>query len=135
MQIISKWIKGLNFEGENTKNHKVVMSSSDGDLGPSPMELVLMGIGGCTGMDVASILEKMRIDFDRFEIEVTGARREEHPRVFNQVTVIYRIWGENIPEDKFQRAVDLTQEKYCSVLHMVNKTAQTDYHYEINPSE
>lgn len=135
MQIITRWIGNLDFEGENTRNHKLTMSSSDGNLGSTPMELVLMGLGGCTGMDVVSILAKMRINFDRFETVVDGTRGDEHPRVFNHVSVIYRIWGDEIPEDKIKKAVDLTQEKYCSVLHMVNKTAKIDYHYEINPAE
>lgn len=135
MQVISKWIGNLDFEGVNTREHKLTMSSSDGNLGPTPMEMVLMGLGGCTGMDVASILAKMRVDFDRFEVVVTGSRGDEHPRVFNRVSVVYRIWGDEISEDKFKKAVDLTQEKYCSVLHMVNKTAEVNYSYEINPIE
>lgn len=135
MQVTAKWLANLDFEAENRKGHKVSMSNPQGDAGPTPMEIVLMGLGGCTGMDVVSILNKMRITYDRFEVQVTGERAEEHPKVFTEVSVVYRIWGSNIPEEKLARAVDLTQEKYCSVLHMVNKTAQVSYRYEINPAD
>ncbi len=135
MQIVSKWIGNLDFEAANEKNQKIVMSDANGNLGPAPTDLVLMGLGGCTGMDVASILVKMRVNFARFEVAVDGTKADEHPRVFKHITVIYRIWGEDIPEDKFAKAISLTQERYCSVLHTVNKTAEVDYRYEINPVE
>ncbi|NLC76830.1 MAG: OsmC family protein [Clostridia bacterium] len=135
MQITAKWLGNMDFEAENTRGHKVAMSNMEGTIGPTPMELVLMGLGGCTGLDVISILNKMRIDYRRFEVQVSGERAEDHPKVFSQVSVVYKIWGDNIPEEKLARAVELTQEKYCSVLHMVNKTAQIQYRYEINPAE
>lgn len=135
MEVTAKWLSNMDFESENTKGHKVTMSNFEGTAGPTPMELVLMGLGGCTGMDVISILNKMRIAYDRFEINVAGERAGDHPKVFSEVSVVYRIWGDNIPEEKLARAVELTQEKYCSVLHMVNKTAQVSYRYEINPAD
>lgn len=135
MKITAKWLGNMDFEAYNERNHKVFMSNMEGTIGPTPMELVLMGLGGCTGLDVVSILEKMRVPFDRFEIEVSGERAEDHPRVFKKVSVVYRLWGSELPEDKVARAVQLTQEKYCSVLHMVNKTAEVSYRYEINPAE
>lgn len=135
MKTTTKWISNLDFEGQNTRDHKVAMSNSKGNLGPTPMELVLMGLGGCTGMDVLSILDKMRITFDRFEVQVEGTQADDHPKVFTQVSVLYKIWGTDVDEDKLARAVDLTQEKYCSVLHMINKTAAISYRYEINPAD
>ncbi len=135
MQIISKWMGNLDFEAVNEKNQKIMMSDSNGDLGPSPTNLVLMGLGGCTGMDVVSILTKMRVNFDRFEVIVDGTRAIDPPKVFKQVTIIYRIWGQDIAEKKFTKAINLTQKKYCSVLHTVNKTAEIDYRYEINPAD
>lgn len=135
MQITAKWLHKLDFEG-HTSSHQVPMSGiGSSDLGPTPMEIVLMGLGGCTGMDTVAILEKMRVEFDRFEVLVEGDRAEDHPKVFTHLNVVYRIWGEDIPEDKLSRAVELTQEKYCSVLHMLNKTATVDHRYEINPAE
>ncbi|HHW05983.1 MAG TPA: OsmC family protein [Clostridia bacterium] len=133
MNITARWLGNMDFEAYNERNHKVSMSNMEGTIGPTPMELVLMGVGGCTGLDVVSILQKMRVSFDRFEIQVSGERAEDHPKVFKQVSVVYRVWGQDIPEDKVARAVQLTQEKYCSVLHMVNKTAEVSYRYEINP--
>lgn len=135
MTISAKWLGNLDFEASNPRNHKVSMSNPQGNLGPTPMEMVLMGLAGCTGMDVVSILEKMRVSFDRFEVQVAGERADEHPKVYTKVSVVYRIWGSGIPEEKLARAIELTQEKYCSVLHMVNKTAEVSYRYEINPSE
>jgi len=137
MKTIVSWKGNMAFEGETPRGNKVLMDASakagGEDRGPSPMEAVLMTIGGCTGIDVLGILEKMRLDVTDLKVEIEGDRAEDHPRVFNKLNMVYKVWGKDLPEDKIKRAVELTQEKYCSVLHMVNKTAKVTYTYEINP--
>jgi putative redox protein len=92
-----------------------------------------MAIAGCSGMDIVSILEKMHISHDRFEIMVQGDRASNHPRVFTDIEVIYRFWGNEMPEEKLMRAIQLSMEKYCSVANMIDKVANLTYKLEINP--
>ncbi|WP_206810892.1 OsmC family protein [Paradesulfitobacterium ferrireducens] len=138
MEILVKHIKGMHFQGEG--NAKVVthidqsVKAGGTGMGASPMELVLMAIAGCSGMDAVSILEKMRVDFDRFHIFVQGERAADHPKVFTDIEVVYKFWGKTLPEDKLQRAVSLSMEKYCSVANMIDKAANLTYRIMINPS-
>lgn len=136
MKATVQWTDDMRFAASADSGHEVIIdtgtANGGGDTGPRPMEMVLMGLGGCTGMDVVSILKKMRIEFDDFRIDIEADRAADHPKVFNRVNMVYRVWGRDVPEDKVKRAVELTQERYCSVLHMVNKTAQVGYRYEVN---
>jgi len=128
---------GMQFVGSAESGHAVLMDAAPEvggtDSAPRPMELLLIGLGGCTGMDVASILRKMRVGWERFEILLEAERATEHPKVFTKIHLVYRIWGDEIPEDKLKKAIDLSQERYCSVSAMLNKTAEITYGYEINP--
>lgn len=137
MQVTVNHIKGMHFEGEgNSKLHTQIDSSVTAGgtgYGSSPMELILMAIAGCSGMDIVSILEKMRTPFDRFEISVQGDRAAEHPRIFTDIEIIYKFWGYELPEDKLLRAIQLSMEKYCSVANMLDKVANLTYKLEINP--
>lgn len=137
MQVKVKHIKGMHFEGEgHSKIHTQIDSSvtaGGSGLGAGPMEMVLMAIAGCSGMDIVSILEKMRIKYDRFEINVQGERLAEHPRVFTDIEVLYQFWGDKLDEDKLKRAISLSMEKYCSVANMIDKVANLTYRLEINP--
>ncbi|MGI6553364.1 MAG: OsmC family peroxiredoxin [Clostridia bacterium] len=134
MQATVYWQEKLQFKGVSGE-HQILMDSSAGQAGPTPMQVVLMGLGACSGMDVVSILEKMRVPFDKFQIKLEAQRQSEHPKVFTQVKMVYQIWGKDIPAEKLARAIELTQEKYCSVLHMINKSAQILFSSEINPAE
>lgn len=98
--------------------------------GPSPMEMVLMAVGGCSGVDIVSILEKMRQPLKGFEIQVSGERMEEHPRYFHKIRVKYLVEGQ-VEEDKLIRAIDLSLEKYCSVSNGLIPKADISYEYEI----
>jgi putative redox protein len=89
----------------------------DGNSGPSPMITLLMAAGGCTGADVVSILQKMQVQLAQVLVEITGVRREEHPRRYLEVHYRYQVSGEGLDRQKADRAVTLSQEKYCSVLH------------------
>jgi putative redox protein len=89
----------------------------DGNSGPSPMITLLMAAGGCTGADVVSILQKMQVQLAQVLVEITGVRCEEHPRRYLEVHYRYQVSGEGLDRQKADRAVTLSQEKYCSVLH------------------
>jgi len=101
------------------------------NLGVRPMEMVLMGLGGCTAMDVLSILKKQRQQVTDCVIEVDAKRREEEPQIFIQIHLHYIITGHDLKENHVKRAVELSAEKYCSVSAMLSKTAQLSYDYEI----
>lgn len=133
MHVTVKHVGGMAFEGVGQSGEITKISSSVADtehVGASPMELVLMGVAGCSGIDIVGILEKMRVSHKRFEISVEGERAQDHPRVFTNIQVVYKFWG-SLPEDKVRRAIELSFEKYCSVIHTVNKVAQVTYRLEI----
>jgi putative redox protein len=130
--------EGMQFVGNSESGHAVLLDAAPGvggsDTAPRPMELLLISLGGCTGMDVVSILRKMRVEWDRFEVLLEAERAPEHPKVFTKIHLTYRIWGSDIPEDKLKKAIDLSQERYCSVTAMLGKSAEITYGYEVNPT-
>lgn len=137
MEATIKQITGITFAGKATSNHWVMLDGKKEFGGAeganSPMELVLIALGGCTGMDVVSILEKMRVQFDRFEIALSSEQAKDYPRVFTRVKIEYHFWGTDIPKDKVEKAIQLSQEKYCSVSAMVKKTARVTTEYVLHP--
>ncbi|KPJ49498.1 hypothetical protein AMJ40_05375 [candidate division TA06 bacterium DG_26] len=128
MKATVKWVEGMQFQGIADSGHPVVMDSSPTsggkDAGVRPMELVLIALGGCTGMDVVSILRKMRIEFDEFRIDIQAERAAEHPKVYRKIAMKYVIAGEDIPEEKLLRAIRLSEERYCSISAMLKKTSE-----------
>ena len=137
MEVKVKYLKGMHFQGEGqTKfitNIDTSVTAGGSGKGASPMEMVLMAVAGCSGMDVVSILAKMQVEIDRFHINVQGERAAEHPRVFTDIELVYQFWGNSLPQDKLKRAVDLSMEKYCSVANMLDKVANLTYRLEVNP--
>lgn len=136
MKVEVMQLKGLTLIGRTESNHWVIMDSPYKEFGgensaPSPMELLLMAVGGCTAMDVISILKKMRVDFKRVEVVVEGERHKDHPKYFEGIDILYKIYGKNIKHEQVQRAIDLSRDKYCSVIHTVNGVAKINYSYEI----
>jgi len=99
--------------------HELIIDAAPGsggnNLGPRPKSLMLVALAGCTGMDVVSILKKMHVEFEDFSVKVEGNITEEHPMHFDHMHIIYSIKGKNIPADKVNKAIDLSQEKYCGV--------------------
>ncbi|MCP2519237.1 OsmC family protein [Candidatus Aminicenantes bacterium AC-335-A11] len=127
-------VKGLQFVGAGGSHHSVVLDSDfEGNIpaGNKPMELLLIALGGCTGMDVISILRKKRQVVRYFALEVKGYRREEHPRIFEKIEIKYILKGDNLSEEAIQRAIELSQEKYCSVSAMLKPVAKIETSYEI----
>ncbi len=137
MEVTVRYIDGMQFTGRGANPVDIPLDAKPEaggkGQGAAPMELLLMSVAGCTGMDVVSILKKMRVSPDKFEIKVEGNRAGDHPKVFTDITLVYRFWGSDLPEDKLRHAIELSQEKYCSVSHTVNKVAKVDYRLEINP--
>jgi putative redox protein len=125
---------GMTLMAKGNSNHWVVMDTAKeiggNDAGPRPMELMLMALAGCTGMDVISILEKMHVKYDDFRIEITANKSSEHPKVYTKIFIKYRIWGE-VSEDKLISAIELSQVKYCSASAMIKKAAEITYDHEI----
>ncbi|MGE5091960.1 MAG: OsmC family protein [Bacillota bacterium] len=110
------WRRDLEFEG-GMPGGPTAVTDGHGVAGPSPVELLLVAVAGCTGADVISILEKMRMKVAAFRIEVAGLRREEMPRRFLSIHLVYHVTGTGLDEGKIRHAVDLSLEKYCSVTH------------------
>ena len=124
------------FVAESQSGHAIVTSfSQDQRSAPSPMELVLIALGGCTGADVISILEKKRQRISTYEIEVRGWRRDEHPRVYTRIEVIHRVRGDQVDERAVARAIELSETKYCSVSAMLTATATITSRYEVSGDE
>lgn len=121
------WQSNRAFEAIVNGHHLIMdtdTSSGGQDQGPRPKILLLAGLGGCTGMDVISILAKMQIVPDKFWMEITADLADEHPKVFNQIKITYFFKGDNLPIDKLEKAVNLSKERYCGVSAMLSKTAE-----------
>lgn len=120
--------------GKGKTNHWVVMDGpfelGGSEAGTRPMELVLVALGGCTGMDVVSILGKMKVKFTDFKISITAEEKEEYPKIFKKIHIKYLIYGD-VPEDKVKKAIELSQTRYCSVSGILRKSAEVTYEYEI----
>ena len=125
MEATVTWTSGMAFEAEQEGQRiPIDVPGPDGtSRGVRPKGLLLAGLGGCTGMDVVSMLEKMRVPFEGLAVEVSADQSEDHPKVFTAIRVIYRFKGRDLPMDKLERAVQLSQEKYCGVSAMLGKTA------------
>jgi putative redox protein len=131
------WNGKMNFLGTTDTDHQVLMDASvdvgGENSGPRPIDLFLLGLGGCTGMDIVSILRKMKVEFDDFEVDIEAQRATEHPRVYTDIEIIISITGDDIPEEKFIRAIELSQDKYCSASAMLKRTAEVRVGHRINP--
>ena len=115
-KVVLAWEQDLRFEG-GEPGGPVVTIDGDNAAGPGPMLSLLLAAGACTGSDVVAILQKMRMPFDRLTIEAAGVRREQEPRRYVSIHLDYRIGGPGIEPAKVRRAIELSLEKYCSVIH------------------
>jgi putative redox protein len=122
------------FEAE-LDGHHIVMDSAPEfggeEKGPRPKQILLASLGGCTGMDVVSLLDKMRVKYEGFSITAQGEASSEHPKVYTSIHLIYEFRGKGLPEDKLRKAVDLSQERYCSVSAMLRQAAKLTYEIKI----
>ncbi len=126
---------GMRFDVETGSGHHIILDTAkenDGqDSGPRPMEMLLVALAGCAGIDIISILRKMRQAVTAYEIGIQGTRTDEYPQVYKQITVEHIITGQNIQPDAVQRAIDLSVERYCSVNAMLDKTASITHTFQI----
>ena len=126
------------FESNNPSGHnfKIDTAKEDGGDGSGmrPKALMLSSLAGCSGLDVASLIKKMKLEVDEFTIETIANLTDEHPKYYDKVTVEYHFQGANLEEKKLQRAVDLSIEKYCGVMEMFRRFAELDiktvFHHE-----
>jgi len=124
------------FVAESGSGHAMVTSFGHERLtAASPMELLLVALGGCSGADVVAILEKKRQRVTGYEIEVRGERRAEHPRIYTSIEVVHRVRGYAIDPKAVQHAIELSETKYCSVSAMLGASAQITMRYEIENDE
>ena len=132
--ISTKWLTDLAFEAE-VDGHKIYMDSSmehgGKNTGPRPKPLMMTALAGCTGMDVAALLAKMKVKYDAFTVDVEGEISEDHPKRFLEMKVIYRFKGSNINRDKVERAVDLSTTRYCGVSANYSKAFPITYEIQI----
>jgi putative redox protein len=130
-----RWAGNMSFLGKAGSNHVVPMDTTPEFGGDSsatkPLELLLIGLGGCTGMDVVSLLRKMRVGFTGLEMNITADRAEEHPNAYTKIDIEYVVTGKGVEKDKVERALELSQEKYCSVSAMLKKACPVNYAYRI----
>lgn len=134
MQAITKWNGKMNFSSTASSNHEIKMDAlpevGGEDKAIRPKELLLSGLAGCTGMDVISILKKMKIEPQEFRVDVKAELSEDHPKVFTKIHVHYYLKGD-IASDKLERAIDLSQNKYCGVSAMYREICPVSYDYKI----
>lgn len=135
MSIKVEWQGNKAFEATSATGHKVMMDASPEvggeDKGSRPMELLLMGLGGCAGIDVTMMLEKGKQDVKGCEMEITSERADGVPAVYTKINLHFVVTGIELNEKKVARAVQLSAEKYCSVSKMLEKTAEMSHSFEI----
>ena len=121
---------GLQFAVENG-SVKWAMDSGPDVADPSPVQALLAAAGACSAMDVISILQKKRLKVTRYEVEVEGDRRTEHPRAFTHIRIVHRLHGERLPERAVEEAIRLSEDKYCTVIASLRPTVQVTSRFEI----
>jgi putative redox protein len=130
-----KWVEDRTFVGESGSGHRIVMGSAFGpegrSPGPSPMELMLIGAGGCSAYDVIHILEKGREAVEDCVVEMDADRAETEPKVFTRIHMHFIVKGRALSPAKVARAIDLSVEKYCSASIMLSKTATMTHDFEV----
>ncbi|WP_026960159.1 MULTISPECIES: OsmC family protein [Aliagarivorans] len=130
MQARVTWSNKLQFVGHSQSGHEIIMDG-EGQKGPSPMEYVLMAAGGCSSVDVVSILEKARQLVTGCQVELQSERAESAPRVFTKINLHFTVTGTDLSEKHVARAVSLSMDKYCSVSLMLEKHCEITHSYEI----
>jgi putative redox protein len=121
------WEEKMRFS-TSVNGHDMILDADESvggeDKGPRPKPMMLVALGGCTGMDVISILRKMRVDVDDFHVKVEGELTDEHPRHYHRIHVVYEFRGDNLPMDKLEKAVSLSEERYCGVSAVYRQAAE-----------
>lgn len=124
------WTGEMSFEAE-VNNFKIAIDATEAvggqNRGPQPKPLTLVSLGGCTGMDVISILTKMRVKPDYFNVEVSGELTDEHPKYYHTINIRYIFKGKDLPMEKLEKAINLSQDRYCGVTEMLRHVAKINH--------
>ncbi len=130
-----KWKEDMAFDVE-VNGHSFIIDADEPvggkDRGPRPKALTLASLGGCTGMDVISILNKMRVEVEDFNVSVEGELTDEHPKYYHTITITYTFKGKDLPMDKLEKAVNLSQDRYCGVSAMLTKSSKLVHKIVVN---
>ena len=136
MHVEAHLVEGLRFDVTATSGHSITLSSGEQNAGPSPMEMLLAALAGCTGIGVIGILRKMRQDVIDYQVRVHGERSGDYPQIFTHITVEHIVTGRGVRAEAVQRAIDLDIEHYCSVHAMLSKAATIVHTFQIQePAE
>lgn len=127
------WTQNMQFVAGSDNGPAIVMDSKDGGSGPTPMELLLTGVAGCTGIDIVLILQKKRLQLNKLEIRITGEQADKYPKRFTKIHIEYLLSGKNIPPKAVEQAIKLSEEKYCSASASLN--AEITHSYAIENQE
>ncbi len=134
MEINVNWQGDMEFLSSLPSGHSITLDSSPDsgghNKGPRPMEMLLTGLGGCTGIDIVMILNKMKQEIESFSMDIDGERAEEPPKRFTKIHITYKLKGKNLDERKVERAIKLSEEKYCSASSSLNAEITSGYEIE-----
>jgi putative redox protein len=128
-EITATWKGETTFVGQNAVGGTVQMGTLDGQPGVGPMQLLLVAIAGCTGMDILSILQKKRAALTDMQVRVSGKRADDYPMIWTHIHITYLIWGKSIKPKDVERAIELSENKYCSVGIMLGESAKITSEY------
>ena len=135
MNISVNWVDGLLMVGKSDSGHTITMDgppeSGGENLGVRPMEMLLLGVAGCTMIDVVTTLKKMRQDLSHLETKINAERATDHPKVFTNIHIQFILKGQNLDEKKVDKAITLSAEKYCSASIMLGETATITHDFEV----
>ena len=135
MNISVNWVDGLLMVGKSDTGHTITMDgppeSGGENLGVRPMEMLLLGVAGCTMIDVVTTLKKMRQDLSHFETKINAERATDHPKVFTDIHIQFILKGQDLDEKKVDKAITLSAEKYCSASIMLGETATITHDFEV----
>jgi putative redox protein len=133
--VFADWQSGLAFEAE-VSGHKLMLDADEKvggtNKGPRPKPLMLAALAGCTGMDVISILQKMKVEVKKFRVWVEALQTDEHPKHYTEMKVIYEFTGANLPQDKIEKAISLSEERYCGVSATLRKALPITHEIRLN---
>lgn len=134
-----KWLDNMSFVGESGSGHSVVMDGppelGGRNLGVRPMEMLLLGLGGCASFDVVLILQKSKQQVTDCEVEIEAERADKEPKVFTRIHLHFIVKGHDLSDEKVERAIRLSAEKYCSASIMLGKTAEVSHDFELRAAE
>ena len=135
MNVSVNWVDGMLMVGKSHSGHSITMDGppeiGGNNLGVRPMEMLLLGVAGCTMIDVVTTLKKMRQDLTNFETKLSAERADEHPKVFTDIHIQFIVKGQDLDPKKVEKAITLSAEKYCSASIMLGKTASITHDFKI----